>query len=96
LLSSVAGVTKECDVLVQIAERRAELLRYAQRYDAEGLHGIADQLRRRAQSLDLQRPLVIVLPAVEHQRTNEENAFPRLVFLPPEDNSITAIPRPQG
>jgi hypothetical protein len=35
-------------------------------YEAEGLHGIAQHLRRQAENLSLHRPLAGVLPSVEH------------------------------
>ncbi len=84
LLVSSAAVDLECDVLTHIAARKVELLRQAQRYDAEGLHDIATSLRGQAESLDVQRPLNSVLPAVEHLRLNDETPTLRLTALPPE------------
>lgn len=44
------------------AERRAELMRAADRYQKEGLTAIADDLRRQANELSEQRPLQTVVP----------------------------------
>jgi len=66
LFLTTAALDLEADLLARDAERKAELLRHADRYDAEGLDGIAQQLRRQAENLSLQRPLASVLPAVEH------------------------------
>jgi hypothetical protein len=75
----------EAELLTRAAERQAELLRQADRYDGEGLHGIAEQLRRQAEAIDLQRPLAGVLPALAHWQgtpPNEETASPRLRLVP--------------
>ena len=59
----------EADLLLGDAERRAELLRQAERYEAEGLHGIAQHLRQQAEQVSVQRPLAGVLPALTHLQT---------------------------
>jgi hypothetical protein len=56
----------EAELMTRDAERRAELHGQADRYDAEGLHGIADRLRKQAEELSLDRPLASVLPSLEH------------------------------
>jgi hypothetical protein len=61
-----AAMEFEAELLTRDAERRAELHRQADRYDAEGLHGIADRLRKQAEGLNLDRPLASVLPSLEH------------------------------
>ncbi len=66
LFITTAALDFEADLLARDAERRAELLRQADRYDSEEMHGIAEHLRRQADILSLQRPLAGVLPAVEH------------------------------
>jgi hypothetical protein len=49
------------------AERKAELLRTADRYQQEGLTAIAADLRRQAETLSEQRPLQTVLPFLESE-----------------------------
>jgi len=44
------------------AERKAELIRTADRYEQEGLTAIAADLRRQAETLTEQRPLQTVVP----------------------------------
>ena len=56
----------EAELATREAERRAELHRQADRYQQEGLHGIAQMLRQRAENLDSQRPLHSILPAIQH------------------------------
>jgi hypothetical protein len=66
LFAAAAAREPEAEILAESAARQAELLREAQRYESEGLHAVADTLRRQAEDLDPQRPLATVLPAVEH------------------------------
>lgn len=56
----------EADALARDAERKADLLRLADRYAAEGLSVVAADLRRRAEGLSVDRPAGSVLPAVAH------------------------------
>jgi hypothetical protein len=74
LLATVAAQELESDCLLQHAERKAELLRQADRYADEGLTSIADELRQQAEAIHLDRPLECVLPALSHlQNTPETN-----------------------
>jgi len=66
LFMTDAALDLEAQLASRQAERQAELLRQADRYEEEGLHGIARQVRRQAEVLNLERPLQGVLPAVEH------------------------------
>jgi hypothetical protein len=66
LFITTAALDFEADLLARDAERKAELLRQAGRYEEEGLHAVAEPLRRQAEALSLQRPLAGVLPAVDH------------------------------
>ena len=66
LFAVSAAQELEADLLLRDAERRAELLRQAERYEAEGLHGIAGHLRQQAEQVSVQRPLAGVLPALAH------------------------------
>jgi hypothetical protein len=66
----------EAQLLARDAERKAELLRQAQKYDDEGLKGVAQGLRQQTESLGTQRPLASVLPAIEHWQETQKSLFP--------------------
>jgi hypothetical protein len=66
LFATAAAQELEAEFLARHAERQAGLLRLADRYDAEGLHGVAADLRRQAAEVSLDRPLAGVLPALSH------------------------------
>jgi hypothetical protein len=66
LFATDAALDFEAELLARDAERKAALLRQADRYQAEGLAGIAEHLRRQAEALAVQRPLASVLPSVTH------------------------------
>jgi hypothetical protein len=68
----------EIQLLTRDAERRAELLRQVQRYEAEGFHGIARHMRQRAEEIDLQKPLAGLLPAIAHLQENLPESTPLL------------------
>src|SRR6059058_2256976 len=85
LFALSAAQELEADLLLREAERRAELLRQAERYDAEGLHGIAQHLRQQAEQVSVQRPLAGVLPALAHLQTGLANT-PDTPKLPAPDN----------
>jgi hypothetical protein len=70
LFAVSAAQELEADLLLRDAERRAELLRQAERYQDEGLHGIAQHLRQQAEQVSVQRPLAGVLPALAHLQTD--------------------------
>jgi hypothetical protein len=53
--------------LTRHAERKAELIRAARRYQRQGMTGIAADLRRQAETLSEQRPLQTVLPFLESE-----------------------------
>lgn len=84
----------ESDLLLRDAERQAELLRRAGRYEAEGLHGIAGQIRQRAEGLSGHRPLAGVLPALQHLAGNHHDEEPTpLLSAVPTSNSSGSHPR---
>jgi hypothetical protein len=66
LFPTGAALELESELLARDAERRAEWLRQDDRYENEGLHGIAQHLRQQAEQVSVQRPLAGVLPAVAH------------------------------
>ena len=69
LFATSAALELESEFLARDAERRAELLRQADRYEEEGLRGIAQHLRQQAEQVSVQRPLAGVLPALAHLQT---------------------------
>jgi hypothetical protein len=73
----------EADALAHAAHRRAELLDLAARYEAEGQTEVAGELRAAVGTVDADRPLAGVLPAIEHLTggatdTAEETSRPAL------------------
>jgi hypothetical protein len=56
----------EADALAHAAQRRAELLGLAARYEAEGQHEVAAEVRAAVGRVDADRPVAVVLPAVSH------------------------------
>lgn len=64
------------------AERKAELLREAQTYEQEGLPIVAQELRQRAEAIDIQKPLACVLPSLEHWQAHDQPARPLLTRKP--------------
>ena len=59
-------------------------------YEDEGLNVIAHHLRQQAEHLSLQRPLAIVLPAIEHLLSTNGGADKPLnqALLPNESSTI--------
>lgn len=103
LFITTAALDLEADFVALHAERKADLLRQAARYEEEGLHGIADHLRRQAEEIDVQRPLAGVLPAVAHlQDTPPDKAIapPRLRLVggdPPQPATVPSLnPKKRG
>lgn len=95
LFISSAALELEAELAAQVAERRAELLRQAMRYEAEGLHGVAQYLRRQADELSVQRPLAGVLPTIAHLEAKAATPpLLRLVPDPDEDGADVPSPRP--
>src|SRR5947209_1477385 len=66
LFAAAAAADLEAEFLARDALRRAELLRQADRYAAEGLATVAGRLRRQAEGLAADRPAGAALPAVAH------------------------------
>src|SRR5438132_587991 len=76
------GLDFEAELFTRNAERKAELLRQAARYEEEGLLGVAQDLRAQAESMNLQRPLACVLPAAEHLQSRTLGASEVPMLLP--------------
>ena len=67
----------EADLIATCAEHKAELLRQADRYDQEGLHGIAQHLRQQVESLSTVKPLDhAAAPAAQLQVEAAESSKP--------------------
>ena len=102
LFLTEVGLDFEAELLTRDAERRAELLRQAQRYEEEGLHGLAEHLRRRAEALSLDRPLASVLPAVAHLQTTQPDPSDTPLLpaeadgVPPDNARPRRLPEPPG
>ena len=94
LFITTAALDFEADLLARDAERKAELLRQADRYDAEGLHGIAQHLRQQSEALSLQRPLASVLPSVDHLLGNDALPLLPLLQAPPSTEQNDLAPKP--
>ncbi len=75
-----AALDLQAHLLTRAADRKADLLRQAAAFEAEGLTLVASELRQQAVAIDLNRPLAIVLPAIEH--------------LAPSDQSVPPLPGP--
>jgi hypothetical protein len=56
----------EADALAHAAHRKSELLELAARYEAQGQGEVAAEVRAAVGTVDADRPLAGVLPAVEH------------------------------
>jgi len=65
MFATAAAQELEADFVAANAERKAALLREANRFESEGLPTVAAELRQRAEALDQSRPLASVLPLVE-------------------------------
>lgn len=59
-----AALDLEAEFLARDAERKAALLRQADRYEAEGLGAVARDLRAQAEALYPRQPLAVVVPAL--------------------------------
>ncbi len=66
MLVTAAAQEAEAVVLARSAERQAELARQAQKLDHEGQSLAASQLRHQVTGVDATRPLLGVLPALDH------------------------------
>ena len=91
----------EAQLLARDAERKADLLRQAQKFDDEGLKDVAQHLRQQTQSLGIERPLASVLPAIEHLQATERTLFPiedqpAVVMLPAPVPQITNKKKTKG
>src|SRR4051794_23362846 len=93
LLALAAAQELQAEALARQAERRAELLRKARDYEAEGLTAVAEQLRREADLLDAPQPVACVLAPAELLARPEQQPALQSPSLPAPAN---AQPQPAG
>jgi len=96
LFATTAAQELEAEVLAQDAERRAELLRQADRYEQEGLPSIALQLRQRVAQLDVQRPLAQVLPVMAHLQAGPAQPLEQPRLETGQSTPMLPAPRKRG
>jgi hypothetical protein len=84
LFATTAAQEFEAEFLAHHAERKAELLRRAARYEEEGFLSLAAELRQQTEALNICQPLAAVLPAVEHLQAGRP-ADPSLLIGPARD-----------
>jgi hypothetical protein len=58
----------EADLIAIGAECKAQLLRCAEQFEKDGLKGVAQQIRRQAEALAWEKPLVSVQAIIAHLR----------------------------
>ena len=81
--------------LTRHAERKAELIRAARRYQRQGMTGIAADLCRQAETLSEQRPLQTVLPFLESEPETQSFSAPRpLTDRRDRQNKPLQLPQP--
>src|ERR1700677_131932 len=87
LFATDVAADLEAQLLAREAERKAALLRQAQKYEDEGLKSVAQEMRQQTESLGTQKPMASVLPAIEYFHATEKNLFleddlPAIALLP--------------
>jgi hypothetical protein len=91
LMLSEAALDLEAQSLVRHAERKADLNRRAAALEAEGLTTVADELRRQADTLNLQEPLGLS----PIQKADQDEVTPLRIAegtaAPPAGNGKTAL-----
>jgi len=101
LFATTAAQEFEAEFLARHAERKAELLRLAAGYDAEGLTTLAQELRQQVESLNVQQPLAVILPVVVHFQSDQanESLLPLQAVNTSSPNNPTqqlAVPKKKG
>ena len=82
----------EADLIAAAAERKAELLRQAGLYEKADMPGVANQLRKQAESIGLDKPLASVAAAVAHLRTDPTPDKVEDSPLPPPSSEAPSQP----
>ena len=88
----------ELEVQIRQAERQAELLRLADRYERDGLTDVARNLRQQAAALGTGQPLALVMPSVQHLLLEPVPTPSPPAFSEPEvtPGAINALPTSQS
>jgi hypothetical protein len=99
LFAVTAAQEFEAEFLARNAAHKAELLRLADQYAAEGLPTVAQELRHQAENLNIHKPLAVILPAMMHFQVDQrdEAALPLKPAIPPSASNPTQpqIPGPK-
>jgi hypothetical protein len=66
----------EADLITAAAERKAELLRQANKYEQEDLARVAEQVRNQTEAIAPDKPLVSVAAAIKHLQTDSAPSAP--------------------
>lgn len=83
----------QADLIVTCADRKADLLRRAERFEQEGMADIAAYLRQQVESLSTENPLASVLAVVSHlQSAPMSTALPAGHVPPAVSNDATQTP----
>jgi hypothetical protein len=82
LFVSQACLELEAALVASCAERKAELLRQAQRYEEEVLLGIAQHVRQQAEELSARRPNGSTPASIPHAQTDQSETQPDHQALP--------------
>lgn len=78
----------EAEFLERSAERKAKLLQWAERHEAEGYHQIAHELRQQAHSMHHDEPLGAVLRAFRHLGVEPQESRPLLPMQEPNNQPV--------
>ena len=74
LFAADLAATFESQLASRQAQRKAELLRQADRFAQEGLDTVAGDLRDQAEAICIERPLATVLPSIDELRNDHHEA----------------------
>jgi hypothetical protein len=66
-----AALELEAELIAAAAERKAALLRRAEQYEKEGLPAVAEDVRRQAERLMVDKPLSSTLEIIAHLQASE-------------------------
>jgi hypothetical protein len=83
----------EADLVALGAECKAQLLRCAEQFEKEGLKGVAQEIRRQAEALAWEKPLVGVQAIIAHLRA-EPLEMAAAIETAPRPRSTEAQPAP--
>ena len=85
----------EADLITIGAECKAQLLRCAEQFEKDGLKGVAQQIRRQAEALAWEKPLVSVQAIIAHLRS-EPLETTTAIDSAPHQTATDAAPAPSN